>query len=74
MQCAGADCSIDGNHITNMVVGGDDVGIVVTGTSNLIVRNQLSGVSTYVSIGAGNTSGGTSATPSTAGPWTNITY
>jgi hypothetical protein len=74
VQCAGADCAIDGNHITNMLLGGDDVGIDVTGTSNLIVRNQLSAPSTYVSIGAGNTIGGTFATPSTAGPWVNITF
>jgi hypothetical protein len=71
---AGTDCSIDGNHVTNMTLGGDDFGIRVTGTSNLIVRNQLSGLSTYFSIGASNTSGGASTTPSTAGPWANITY
>ena len=71
---AGTDCSIDGNHITNMTLGGDDFGIQVTGTSNLIVRNQLSAVSTYFSIVANNTSGGASTTPSTAGAWANITY
>lgn len=69
-----ADCSVDGNHITNMLVGGDDFGIQVTGTSNLVVRNQLTAISTYVSIAANNTSGGTSGTPATAGPWANITY
>jgi len=72
--CSAVDCTLDGNHITNMTLGADDVGITITGTSNLIVRNQLSGVSTYVSIAAGNTSGGTSTTPATAGPWVNITY
>ncbi len=71
---SGTDNSVDGNHITNMLVGGDDFGIQVPGTSNLIVRNQLSGVSTYLSIAGSNTSGGASTTPSTAGPWANITY
>ena len=71
---AGGDNCIDGNHITNMLLAGDDFGIQVTGTSNLIVRNQISAVSTYFSIGAGNTSGGSSTTPSTAGAWVNITY
>lgn len=74
ISVAGSDCSIDGNHITNMTLGGDDSGIRVSGTSNLIVRNQLSGLSTYLSIGPSNTSGGASTTPSTAGPWANITY
>lgn len=71
---SGTDCSVDGNHITNMTLGGDDFGIQVTGTSNLVVRNQLTALSTYLSIVANNTSGGTSATPSTAGPWANIAY
>lgn len=71
---AGNDNAIDGNHVTDVLVGGDDFGIQVTGISNLIVRNQLSGISTYFSIGANNTSGGASGNASTAGPWTNITY
>ncbi len=71
---SGNDNCIDGNHITNMTLGGDDFGIQVTGSSNLIVRNQLSALTTYFSIGAGNTSGGSSTTPSTAGAWVNITY
>ncbi|MFO0835556.1 MAG: right-handed parallel beta-helix repeat-containing protein [Phycisphaerales bacterium] len=70
----GSDNCVDGNHITNMTLAGDDFGIQVTGTSNLIVRNQLSALSTYFSVGAGNTSGGSSTTPSTAGAWVNITY
>ena len=72
--CSGNDNSIDNNHITNMLLAGDDFGVQVTGSSNLIVRNQLSAVSTYVSILAGNTSGGSSTTPITAGAWANITY
>lgn len=71
---SGNDNCVDGNHITNMLAGADDFGVQVTGTSNLIVRNQLSAVSTYFSIGAGNTSGGSSSTPSAAGAWVNITY
>lgn len=72
--CSSSDCVIDSNQITSMTVGGDDFGIQVTGTSNLIVRNQISNVSTSLSIAAGNTSGGTSATPNTAGAWVNLTY
>lgn len=74
VMVSGDDNCVDGNHITNLLVGGDDFGVQVTGTSNLVVRNQLSAVSTYFSIGAGNTSGGSSTTPSTAGAWVNITY
>lgn len=71
---SGSDNTIDSNHITNMIVGADDFGIQVTGTSNLVVRNVISGVTTAMSIAAGNTSGGASATPATAGAWANITY
>lgn len=71
---AGNDNSIDSNHITNLLAGGDDFGIQVTGLSNLIVRNQMSAVSTYVSIVAGNTSGGVSAAPATATAWSNIGF
>ncbi len=72
--CSGTDNSIDNNHITNLLLAGDDFGVQVTGTSNLIVRNQLSAVSTYFSVIAGNTSGGSSTTPATATAWANITY
>jgi len=71
---AGNDACIDGNHISEMLLGGDDVGVWVTGSSDLIVRSQLSALSTNLSIVAGNTSGGSSSTPSTAGAWVNITY
>ena len=71
---AGNDNTIDGNHVSNVLLGGDDFGIQVTGTSNLIVRNQLTACSTYFSIAASNTSGGSSTTPATAAPWANITY
>jgi parallel beta-helix repeat protein len=74
VQVSGADNCIDGNHITNMLLGADDFGVNVTGTSNLIVRNTISNVSTTISAIAGNTSGGTSTTPGTAGAWVNITY
>jgi hypothetical protein len=72
--CSSSDCTIDSNQITSMTLGGDDFAIQVTGSSNLVIRNMMSNVSTTMSIAAGNTSGGTSTNPITASPWSNLTY
>lgn len=71
---SGTDNTIDGNHITNMTLGGDDHGIQVTGTSNLIVKNMISQISDFLEIGASNTSGGEVANAATATAWANIVY
>lgn len=74
VKVAGTDNTIDGNHITNMTLGGDDHGIQVTGTSNLIVKNVLSLISDFLDIGPSNTSGGEVTNAATATAWANIAF
>lgn len=71
------DCMISDNHVSQMATGRDDIGIWVTGTGNLIVRNAVSASNDFYTIVAGNAAGpeiGTAAVATTTSPMANVGY
>ena len=66
LQTNGADSRIDGNNCV-----GNDIGINVTSSANLVVRNSASGNTTAnYAVNITNTT----SNLSTAGPWDNLIY
>ncbi|AQT66980.1 hypothetical protein STSP2_00118 [Anaerohalosphaera lusitana] len=60
---------IQGNHVT-----GNDRGIDIDSTGNLIVQNSARSNTTAYTIVGGNTVGSITSDPTTAGPWANFSY
>lgn len=73
---SGSSSRIDGNHVTDE--GGtptQEVGINVTGSGNVVVRNTARGnVDNYSLTGAGGDYGPETLAATTTSPWANIAY
>lgn len=71
------DSLISDNHVSQMANGGDDVGVWITGTGNMVVRNAVSASNDFYNIAAGNAAGpqiGTAAVATTTSPMANVGY
>ncbi len=71
------DCLVSDNHVSQMTTGGDDIGIWIVGTGNMIVRNAVTTASDWYNIAAGNAAGpeiGSSAVATTTNPMANVGF
>lgn len=71
------DCAISDNHVSQMTTGGDDIGIWITGTGNMVVRNAVAAASDFYNIAAGNAAGpqiSSATVATTTSPMANVGY
>ncbi|MSU56794.1 MAG: right-handed parallel beta-helix repeat-containing protein [Pedosphaera sp.] len=71
---AGIHVTISDNRIEDNNLTGNQVGLLVDGNFNLIIRNKASFNGSDFSIAGGNVSGPISAVATTNAPWANFSY